>query len=75
MKQTETQNWLDNLENAVRGATIAKGIADVKAVLRRYDASILDDLASCYYPDVFSELEAMAADDKSPVKTTSFYQL
>ena len=63
MTKAELMMWKTNLINAALSAARAKGDEAVKYVLARYDASSLESLAECYFPDVFAALEDMAKAD------------
>lgn len=56
------RDWLINIENAASRAATEYGEAVVDFVFRRYGAHSIDDLASCYYSDVFADLEQIAND-------------
>lgn len=55
-------DWLINIEDASERAAAMYGQAVVDDVFRRHGAHGVDDLASCYYSDVFAELDRIAND-------------
>ena len=57
------QDWYINIENAASRVAAEYGSAVVNSVFTRYDATGLHNLASCYYSEVFADLEQMANDD------------
>ncbi len=63
MTKYECENWIINIENAA--ATVAEqyGNEVVDSVFRRYDAQGLYDLSSCYFSEVFGDLELIANDN------------
>lgn len=56
------RDWVINIENAASSVAAEHGQAVVDAVFCRYDAHDLSDLASCYYSEVFADLEQIAND-------------
>lgn len=56
------RDWIINIENAASRAAAEYGKAVVDSVFRRYSAHSLSDLASCYYSEVFADLEQIAND-------------
>ena len=52
-------DWEINIENAAA----EYGSSTVKSVFARYDAHGFYDLSSCYYSEVFSDLEMIANDN------------
>ena len=62
MSHTEREMWRINIENAVDAVCGIYGSAVARSVFQRYDATNFDDLNSCYYSDVFGDLELMAND-------------
>lgn len=56
------RDWVINIENTASRVVAEYGQAVVDAVFRRYDAHDLSDLASCYYGEVFADLEQIAND-------------
>ena len=63
MTKPEKEMWRINIENAA--ATVAEqyGNEVVDSVFRRYDAQGLYDLSSCYFSEVFGDLELIANDN------------
>ena len=55
-------DWAINIENAVARVATEHGQAVVESVFNRYDAHSFCDLASCYYSEVFADLEQIAND-------------
>ena len=62
MTKQELQMWTINIENAASRAAAVYGPDVVNAVFARYDAHGLHDLASCYYGEIFADLEQIAND-------------
>lgn len=56
------RDWSINIENAASRVAAEYGKAVVVSVFRRYGAHSLNDLASCYYSEVFADLEQIAND-------------
>lgn len=54
------RDWIINIENAASQVAAEFGKAVVDSVFRLYDAHGVHDLASCYYSDVFADLEQIA---------------
>ncbi len=59
----DKQMWKINIENAAFRAAAEVGSSVVDSVFARYDAHSLCDLASCYYSEVFADLEQIANDN------------
>lgn len=55
-------DWIINIEDAASLVAAEHGKSVVDSVFRRYDAQNLNDLASCYYSEVFADLEQIAND-------------
>ena len=55
--------WESNIENAASRVAAEYGSAVVNSVFARYDATGLHNLASCYYSEVFADLEQIANDN------------
>lgn len=55
--------WEINIETAASTVAAEFGSAVVDSVFTRYDAHSFCDLASCYYSEVFSDLEQIANDN------------
>ena len=51
------RDWIINIENAASRVAAEYGKAVVDSVFRRYGAHSLSNLASCYYSEVFADLE------------------
>ena len=62
MQKHEIEMWETNIENAASRVAAEYGKAVVDSVFRRYGAHSLSDLASCYYSEVFADLEQIAND-------------
>ena len=56
-------DWAINIENAVARMATEHGQAVVESVFNSYDANSFCDLASCYYGEVFADLEKIANDN------------
>lgn len=63
MSQNEHEMWEINIENAASRVTAEYGLSAVNSVFARYDAHGFHDLSSCYFSEVFSDLEMMANDN------------
>lgn len=64
MKSSERLMWEINIETAASTVAAEFGSAVVDSVFARYDAHSFCDLTSCYYSEVFSDLEQIANDNK-----------
>ena len=62
MNYSEPMMWETNSENAASRVAAEYGKAVVDSVFRRYGADSLSNLASCYYSEVFADLEQIAND-------------
>ena len=56
------RDWIINIENAASRVAAEYGKAVVDSVFRRYGAHSINDLASCYYSEVFADLEQISND-------------
>ena len=56
------RDWIINIENAASRVAAKYGKTVVDSVFRRYGAHSINDLASCYYSEVFADLEQIAKD-------------
>ncbi len=56
------RDWIINIENAASQVAAEYGKAVVDSVFRRYGAHGVYDLASCYYSEVFADLEQISND-------------
>ena len=56
------RDWIINIENAASKVAAEYGNAVVDSVFRRYGAHSIENLASCYYSEVFADLEQIAND-------------
>lgn len=56
------RDWIINVENAASRVAAEYGKAVVDSVFRRYGAHSIRNLASCYYSEVFADLEQIAND-------------
>lgn len=63
MDYSERMMWETNIENAASRVATEYGSAVVNSVFSRYDATGLHNLASCYYSEVFADLEQIANDN------------
>lgn len=63
MDYSERMMWKTNIENAASRVAAEYGSAVVNSVFARYDATGLHNLASCYYSEVFADLEQIANDN------------
>ena len=63
MNYSEPMMWETNIENAASRVAAEYGSAVVNSVFARYDATGLHNLASCYYSEVFTDLEQIANDN------------
>lgn len=63
MTHSEKEMWEINIENAANAVAAEYGSSTVKSVFARYDALGFYDLSSCYYIEVFADLEMMASDN------------
>lgn len=63
MNYSERMMWKTNIENAASRVAAEYGSAVVNSVFARYDATGLHNLASCYYSEVFADLEQIANDN------------
>ena len=62
MSENEIEMWTINIETAASRVAAEYGSAVVNSVFARYDATGLHNLASCYYSEVFAELEQILND-------------
>ena len=63
MNTNEVQMWEINIENAASRVAAEHGSSVVNSVFARYRATGLHNLASCYYCEVFADLEQIANDN------------
>ena len=63
MRTSEKLMWETNIENAASRAAAKFGPEVVDSVFLRYEAHSFCDLASCYYSEVFADLEQIANDN------------
>ena len=63
MNDSERMMWETNIENAASRVAAEDGSAGVNSVFARYDATELHNLSSCYYSEVFADLEQIANDN------------
>ena len=63
MTKPEKEMWRINIENAAAAVAEQCGNEVIESVFRRYDAHGLYDLSSCYYGEVFGDLELIANDN------------
>ena len=62
MSENEIEMWTINTETAASRVAAEYGSAVVNSVFARYDATGLHNLASCYYSEVFADLEQILND-------------
>lgn len=62
MSENEIEMWTINIETAASKVAAKYGSAVVNSVFARYDATGLHNLASCYYNEVFADLEQILND-------------
>ncbi len=62
MTKNETEMWTINIENAASRVAAEYGSSVVNSIFARYDATGFHNLASCYYSEVFADLEQIAND-------------
>lgn len=55
--------WEINIDNAASRVAAEYGSSIVDSVFARYDATGLNKLSSCYYSEVFADLEQIANDN------------
>ena len=63
MQKHEIEMWETNIENAASRVAAEYGSVVVNSVFARDDATGLYNLASCYYSEVFADLEQIANDN------------
>ena len=63
MTKSEKRMWLTNIENASDAVAAEYGSEVAQSVFQRYDAHGTHDLSSCYYSEVFADLELIANDN------------
>lgn len=63
MSRNEHEMWAINIENAACAVAAKYGSSAVNSVFARYDAHGFHDLSSCYYSEVFADLEMMTNDN------------
>lgn len=63
MSRNEHEIWKINIENAASTVTAEYGLSTVNSVFARYGTHGFHDLSSCYFSDVFADLELMANDN------------
>lgn len=56
-------DWEINIVNATSKVATEYGSSFVSSVFARYDAHGFYDLSSCYYSEVFADLEQIANDN------------
>ena len=62
MSENEIEMWTINIETAASRVAAEYGSAVVNSVFARCDATGLHNLASCYYSEVFADLEQILND-------------
>ncbi len=63
MDNNEREMWEINIENAASRVASMFGSDVAESVFRRYNAHGFRDLNSCYYAEVFADLELIANDN------------
>ena len=63
MTKSEKRIWLTNIENAADAVAAEYGSEVAQSVFQRYNAHGIYDLSSCYYSEVFADLELIANDN------------
>ena len=63
MTKSEKRMWLTNIENAADAVAAEYGSEVAQSVFQRYDDNGTHDLSSCYYSEVFADLELIANDN------------
>lgn len=63
MTRNEIEMWETNIENAASRVAAEYGSAVVNSVFTKYEATGFHNLASCYYSEVFADLEQIANDN------------
>lgn len=63
MSGAEREMWRINIENAATAVCRIYGTEVAQSVFNKYDATAFDNLSSCYYAEVFGDLEMMATDN------------
>lgn len=63
MSDSEILMWQINIENAAAKVSVEYGQSAVDGVFARYDANGFYNLPTCYYSEVFADLEMMAEDN------------
>lgn len=62
MSQKELEMWSINIENAALRVAADYGVETVNSIYSRYNAHSFYELSTCYYSDVFADLEMIAND-------------
>ena len=62
MTKFEQENWICNLHNVAAYVAIHFSEETVKHGLMKYTADSIEELAPCYYSEVFDELDLMASE-------------
>ena len=62
MTENEKEMWTTSIETAASRVAAEYGSAVVNSVFARYDATGLHNLASCYFSEVFADLEQIVND-------------
>lgn len=62
MTENEKEMWTTSIEAAASRVAAEYGSAVVNSVFARYDATGLHNLASCYFSEVFADLEQIVND-------------
>lgn len=63
MSRNEHEMWRINIENAASKVAAEFGSSAVNSVFARYNAHGFHDLSSCYFGEVFADLEMMTNDN------------
>lgn len=62
MTSNETKNWKINIENALVKASEIHNASVIQSIFTKYNAHGLHDLPSCYFSEVFADLEMLVTD-------------
>lgn len=63
MSRNEHEMWEINIDDAASRVAAEYDSSAVSSVFVRYDAHGFHDLSSCYYSEVFADLEMMTNDN------------
>lgn len=60
----DNESWQISIEQTTDFVRKQLGAETIKAIFQKYNASCLEDLNPCYYPEVFGELYQYEVDLK-----------